>query len=760
MEGRLPKGYFLKVKSINDSHEYCEIMDFMEDINNTMTSWAVVPPEVTNVKNDPRVMQECCYNIRVESQPYDGRRAAEVNYTIPERVGEVWSCRRKAQLPVPRDVQVSVIDSSTAHVSWTLDASAARIARNISLTLGRQVVSSLLDWFEYESEVLLAVANWSGGGGGALRMEHLLKGNLRRPAQYLVQVRVVDRRDCRGPPAEKRFSTFVNVTTTTRRAPALRSSSTTETPPGTAILSPGGQQQWTTADLFNQTLTPANESLADPNARSKVELVLVVVLPTVSFVVAAALAAAMMYQRCGCAGWLRRKLGEGRLRPVYSCRGVYKAVSIDSSSSRITRVSFPALQERSILYVEKEIEEAKARGEVDTFEVSYERLQLGRQIGKGDFGRVFLARAEAVGGVPGWRTVAVKKLKLRATAEEVEEFQAEIAMLKHAGRHPNVVEMVGCCTLRPPLCILMEFVPCGDLLHYLRRLRVEYERRTGAPLPFSSTRARPAPKFIDIQVCFVDSESSYVQPDPRLSFSSSGRPSIAETEWSLVSSEGGAPSTPTERSPCPGRPGHGLDYVLDPAELQSFAVQIARGMAHLEQRHITHRDLAARNILIDEHKTLKISDFGLSRSGIYVNTRGKKVPLRWLSVEAIRDNLYSSKSDVWAYAIVLWEIGTLGGFPYPTVSDHDLLRFLLEGRRLEKPDNCTDELYSLMMMCWSHNADDRPSFATISKHLEGALGRRPVYVDFSNLRPDYTFPPTEQQQQHQQQQQQRPSFRM
>ncbi|XP_049779716.1 uncharacterized protein LOC126176598 [Schistocerca cancellata] len=133
-EGRLPKGYFLKVKSINDSHEYCEIMDFMEDINNTMTSWAVVPPEVTNVKNDPRVMQECCYNIRVESQPYDGRRAAEVNYTIPERVGELWSCRRKALLPVPRDVQVSVIDSGTAHVSWTLDASAARIARNISLT--------------------------------------------------------------------------------------------------------------------------------------------------------------------------------------------------------------------------------------------------------------------------------------------------------------------------------------------------------------------------------------------------------------------------------------------------------------------------------------------------------------------------------------------------------------------------------------------------------------------------------------------------
>lgn len=74
------------------------------------------------------------------------------------------------------------------------------------------------------------------------------------------------------------------------------------------------------------------------------------------------------------------------------------------------------------------------------------------------------------------------------------------------------------------------------------------------------------------------------------------------------------------------------------------------------------RDLAARNILIDEQKVLKISDFGLSRTGIYINTKNKRVPLRWLSLEAIKDNLYSSKSDVWAYGIVLWEIGTLGRF--------------------------------------------------------------------------------------------------
>lgn len=79
-----------------------------------------------------------------------------------------------------------------------------------------------------------------------------------------------------------------------------------------------------------------------------------------------------------------------------------------------------------------------------------------------------------------------------------------------------------------------------------------------------------------------------------------------------------------------------LEYRLDHKELHKFALQIARGMQHLENRQITHRDLAARNILIDENKTLKISDFGLSRTGIYVNTRNKKV--RRLTINSKRIN--------------------------------------------------------------------------------------------------------------------------
>lgn len=72
------------------------------------------------------------------------------------------------------------------------------------------------------------------------------------------------------------------------------------------------------------------------------------------------------------------------------------------------------------------------------------------------------------------------------------------------------------------------------------------------------------------------------------------------------------------------------------------------------------RDLAARNVLIGGDGRLKISDLGLSRTGVYVTSNRRKVPLRWLAIEAIRNSHYSNKSDVWSYAVLLWEIGTLG----------------------------------------------------------------------------------------------------
>lgn len=85
--------------------------------------------------------------------------------------------------------------------------------------------------------------------------------------------------------------------------------------------------------------------------------------------------------------------------------------------------------------------------------------------------------------------------------------------MKKIGKHPNIVTLIGCCTLKDPPCMVMEYVPCGDLLQYLRRLRTEYERNTGKAVPFSSTMRRnvvsprprkeplsPVPRYVDVIV--------------------------------------------------------------------------------------------------------------------------------------------------------------------------------------------------------------------------------------------------------------------
>lgn len=111
--------------------------------------------------------------------------------------------------------------------------------------------------------------------------------------------------------------------------------------------------------------------------------------------------------------------------------------------------------------------------------------------------------------------------------------------------------------------------------------------------------------------------------------------------------------------------------------------------------------------------------------------------MRWLSIEAIRDNIYSNKSDVWAYGVVLWEIGTLGASPYPTISNKELIPFLLSGERLDKPDICTDQVYTLMLQCWHEDPVERPSF----EELYGILSPKNAYIDISTLKYDYVFPP-------------------
>ncbi|XP_007553984.1 ephrin type-A receptor 6-like [Poecilia formosa] len=150
---------------------------------------------------------------------------------------------------------------------------------------------------------------------------------------------------------------------------------------------------------------------------------------------------------------------------------------------------------------------------------------------------------------------------------------------------------------------------------------------------------------------------------------------------------------------------------------------IAVGMTYLSDMGYVHRDLAARNILVDENLVCKVSDFGMSRileddsESAYTATGGK-IPIRWTAPEAIAYGKFSSASDVWSYAIVMWEVMSYGERPYWEMSNQDVILSIEEGYRLPAPIGCPVTLHQLMLHCWQKESSQRPSFNDVVSFLD------------------------------------------
>ncbi|XP_069365716.1 activated Cdc42 kinase Ack isoform X1 [Maniola hyperantus] len=158
--------------------------------------------------------------------------------------------------------------------------------------------------------------------------------------------------------------------------------------------------------------------------------------------------------------------------------------------------------------------------------------------------------------------------------------------------------------------------------------------------------------------------------------------------------------------------------------ITKWSGQVAAGMAHLEKNRFLHRDLACRNILLTNLELVKIGDFGLMRAlpdadDCYVMSERRKVPFPWCAPESLRSRQFSHASDVWMFAVALWEMYSFGEDPWMGLNGSEILRLIMrEGQRLSAPNACPPDVYMLMMQCWDLNPKERPSFEGIQRFME------------------------------------------
>ncbi|XP_046543914.1 tyrosine kinase receptor Cad96Ca-like [Haliotis rubra] len=306
-------------------------------------------------------------------------------------------------------------------------------------------------------------------------------------------------------------------------------------------------------------------------------------------------------------------------------------------------------------------------------QLTHYNLELLAVLGEGHFGKVWKAKANGILHTGQCDIVAVKICKDNASETQWTNFYREIKLMKSLPKYFHVVNYLGTNHTQDSRMLIMEYSPLGNLLQFLRKKRLKVSRSAFTPLLSNDSENQSN-----------DDESA--------------------------------------------------NLGLTSKQLTMFAYQIAKGLRHLHRNKIIHRDVAARNVLLFDNLQCKVADLGLARhlsdsdGDVYETKSEGPLPVRWMAPESLRDRIYTSKSDVWSYGILLWEIVTLGGSPYQGRSARQVVQDVLNGQTMSRPDHCAPEMFSLMKKCWRQDPESRPDFEALSRHLDTLLEESSNYI--------------------------------
>lgn len=177
----------------------------------------------------------------------------------------------------------------------------------------------------------------------------------------------------------------------------------------------------------------------------------------------------------------------------------------------------------------------------------------------------------------------------------------------------------------------------------------------------------------------------------------------------------------------------------------SRALDTCAGLHYIASKHVVHRDLALRNLLLapgdlkEQRYLVKISgtsrneidifaDFGMARmvdnEKEYYYSKSAEGPVRWMAPEALANDRWIVKSDIWSLGIVLWELWSYGEMPYTNLKQNkQVIVAVTEGKRLACPASCPLEIFEIIQSCWSHKPDKRPSAQEIYDQFQSAKSK-------------------------------------